>query len=385
MAWHHADRVSRALQTILDRTREGDASDGETIVLAALTHDILEDAPDASEEELHQFIGPDGLELVRSLTNRGGLAGVPGYVRQIMAGSEGARLIKLADIADNCASVTYALGATEIVWVEQMFLPTVEPMMRELVDATFDAYPRAASHLCSLVRDSHAALVEELARCELDAYTSTTLAAIEMLSRSVRGTLDASASADKATYLLKPHSPADLSALALRNARSAVELAFTNRDATFLTMDALKAFIERLVRTVNQGIVRDGPLLRHGSDARRHSYTRIADLPQRYEDFVGRLFERLRRPPHRGDGDVDLAAWIEYTVDIKDHFFVDGCGRTARILAAWARMRERRPFPRYPSRDQHYHRADSIDLESFAAYYQALSLPITPEHESGAR
>lgn len=369
-AWHHLDRVSRLLQRVVEATGEGVSGDRRTISLAALAHDALEDVPGLSEESLRPVFGDAGLEIILGMTNREGLAGVEGYVRQVAGASEAVRLTKLADLADNCTSVLHALRRPGLPWVRGRFLPAVSPMVAALLPTRFDVYPRAAELLKELVTSCYSSLLEELDRYELDGYVEEALAAIERLSRTVAaGTVDTSTAPGKAETVHSLQTD-DARGHAMFNAREALEICFEARDRRFDSPAELGQFVEKVVRTVNRGIVKEGHLLRE-VDAPRKPYPPAADLPVRYERFLHELLRRLQEQP-AGDDAVDLGAWIDFHVDINDHFFVDGCGRIARILVAWTRMREGRPLPRYPDREAHYAAVNPPEWARVAAYYRRL-------------
>ena len=98
------------------------------------------------------------------MTNRLGDDDVAPYVRQVAAAEEGVRLIKLADLYDNCTSVLYTLFVLKPTWAEEWFLPIVEPMIAAVLPTTFTTYAVAADRLKAMVRQSHALLRNECLR-----------------------------------------------------------------------------------------------------------------------------------------------------------------------------------------------------------------------------
>lgn len=162
-AWHHLDRVSRLLEQALAESAEGTAEERESIGLAGLGHDSLEDT-EVTEAELENVFGRRGLELIVGMTNRLGDDDVAPYVRQVAAAEEGVRLIKLSDLYDNLTSVTFCLFVLKTPWAVDWFLPIVEPMIAAVMPTVFTTYPRAAERLKGMVRASHAMLKDEIAR-----------------------------------------------------------------------------------------------------------------------------------------------------------------------------------------------------------------------------
>lgn len=162
-AWYHLVRVSATLQTVLGETGEGAPEEREIIALAALAHDSIEDT-EVTREELVEHFGERGLALVEGMTNRFGDDHPAPYVKQVAAAEEGVRLIKFADLYDNCTSVTYCLYSLGSKWAEGYFLPIVTPMIEALLPTEFATYPKAAERLKGMVRVSRRILLEEVAR-----------------------------------------------------------------------------------------------------------------------------------------------------------------------------------------------------------------------------
>jgi len=162
--WHHLDRVSKLLEIVLEETSEGTAEDRETIALAALGHDALEDTS-IKADELSAVFGPRGLSLIQGMTNpHADDDPVDDYVAQVTGSEEGVRLIKLADLYDNCTSVTYTIGSLGVKWAEEFFLPITAPMITALMTTEFSTYAKAGERLKSMVRAGYTFLIEAVAR-----------------------------------------------------------------------------------------------------------------------------------------------------------------------------------------------------------------------------
>lgn len=158
--WHHLDRVSRLLEIILGETKEGTETKRQTISLAALGHDSLEDTS-VTAEELRAVFGQDGLALIEGMTNRFGDDHPEPYVKQVAAAAEEVRLIKLSDLYDNCTSVIFTLNALGPKWNDEFFLPIVRPMVAAVLETEFKTYPETAKMLKSMVRASFTQLLDE--------------------------------------------------------------------------------------------------------------------------------------------------------------------------------------------------------------------------------
>ena len=164
-AWHHLARVSHILGSVLEETREGLVEDRETIILAGLGHDAIEDTK-VSDAELERCFGSRGLEIIKGMTNRQGDEDHRQYVVQVSGAEEAVRLVKFADLIDNCLSVTYDLATLGAKWTKELFLPIVTPMMAAVLPTEFRTYPRAAEKLKGLVKVARDLLLDELDRFE---------------------------------------------------------------------------------------------------------------------------------------------------------------------------------------------------------------------------
>ena len=162
-AWHHLDRVSLLLEKVLAGSGEGTPEERDDIALAGLGHDAVEDT-EVTEQELREAFGERGFALIMGMTNRLGDDDVGPYVRQVAAAEEGVRLIKLADLYDNCTSVLYDLFVLKPQWAEGWFLPIVEPMIEAVLPTSFTTYAAAAERLKGMVRTSHEMLRNECIR-----------------------------------------------------------------------------------------------------------------------------------------------------------------------------------------------------------------------------
>lgn len=167
--WHHLDRVSRLLEYVLEQHQEGTLAERETIALAGLGHDALEDTK-VTTAELTECFGTEGLALIEGMTNRFGDDHPAPYVTQVVNAPEGVRLIKYADLFDNCMSVNYVL-TRKTTWTESYFLPIVRPMMAALSSTSFHRFPKTAETLRQMVKLADTALLEGVERWRLTLET----------------------------------------------------------------------------------------------------------------------------------------------------------------------------------------------------------------------
>lgn len=213
-----------------------------------------------------------------------------------------------------------------------------------------------------------------------DDYERVARRGLHQMSRTAMGIVDVSAAKDKA---------ASMATLSGEQARLATEASLTravdwmhqNRLTVFSNPSELRVFVEELARIITDGVLKPGHLIRtHDSD--KYPYTLVKDLGPAMEQFYDELHARmaLRESPRT------LAPWIEYRVNLSDHFFADGCGKASQLMAGFVCMRAEHPLPLYRTSKEYYalngtirrgidDKADTNTLQRFTAYYQKLFLP----------
>lgn len=210
-------------------------------------------------------------------------------------------------------------------------------------------------------------------------YISQGLANLATTSRTAQGEIDTSASGSKGQDVedLNSQEAADL---AKENFEEALRSAFAQKERDFDSPAEVREFVENMAKIINGGILKDGVLIRQGQDSDKYPYTRLENLEAAMNSFYTEFTQRLADP----DQDpVELAAWVEYSIDLTHHFFADGCGKTAKVISAFALMRSNKPLPNYSSRAEYYANAPtkvvgqdaSVDKEQYdkwLGYYRTL-------------
>jgi N12 class adenine-specific DNA methylase/predicted ABC-type ATPase len=172
-------------------------------------------------------------------------------------------------------------------------------------------------------------------------YVSDALANLNRISRTAGGTIDASASPNKAAVFAGNADPA---AQANENFTKLIGRLYDERAREFANPGEVLAFVDSINRDVNAGIVKDGVLLRT-EDSPKYPYTRIKHIGAARKQFATELLEKMDSMDP-----VELAAWIHWRVNMTDHVYADGVGKTAEALADWALMRRGLPLPTMPDR-----------------------------------
>jgi hypothetical protein len=197
---------------------------------------------------------------------------------------------------------------------------------------------------------------------------------LQATSRTANGNVDTSASADKAGKMQA--SGDEAAELANRNFDGVMQTLYANRHRDFGSAQELRAFIEQQAADINKGITKEGVLLRAGEDSPKYPYTKVKDLPKATDQFYGELFKRLNDP--RQDP-KELAAWIEYRMDLTDHLFADGCGKTSKAISAWSLMRKGEPLPDYGSRDAYFDLARPKEERRIPTQVRGLDTPTSAD------
>ena len=209
-------------------------------------------------------------------------------------------------------------------------------------------------------------------------YREQALRNLVITSRTAQGEVDTSASSTKAAQM-ESLSGDEAARRARDNFEGAITLAYERRADT-LDGESARTLVEDIATQVNGGILKEGVLLRHGEDSTKYPYTRLADLEEAMTAFYAEFAQRLSNP---GDDPVDLAAWVEYNIDLTHHFFADGCGKTAKVISSMVLMRAGMPLPHYTDRKDYLAHAptkivgrdpqvDHDQYQAWLAYYRTL-------------
>lgn len=219
------------------------------------------------------------------------------------------------------------------------------------------------------------------ATTSVEEYLQVALENLRATSRTAKGEVDTSASTDKAEKMAGDLTAESAAERALQNFTDTIRYLYEHRGGRFENPQQLREFVEGVAQRINAGITKEGVLIRSGADSTKFPYTKIADLESAMQKFYQELLERLTNPTSDSQ---ETAAFIEYHIDPADHFFADGCGKTAKAMSAWSLMRTQQPLPHYRSREEYYTNArlqnpsgdpavDKQQLwEQWLAYYKTL-------------
>ena len=187
--------------------------------------------------------------------------------------------------------------------------------------------------------------------------------ALAGLSRTLRGISDTSSSAAKPKLGVEEGNK--LAERSSRNLQHALGFLWENRSYKFGTATTVRSFIDSLARIVSDGLLPPGQSL-YRTWVTEFDQALPENIEQEYNNFCEWFFDNVD-----GDDPVTVAAMTEKRLDGKIHPFADGCGRTAKLLAAFALLRSEFLPVSHRSREEYYQRINESD-EEWIRYYTAL-------------
>ena len=155
--WVHCYRVSKILEYVLGKTKEGTPRENRDIVLAGLGHDLYEDTK-IDREYITKKFGANVDYLIFEATNVYGDHEIRKYCKKIKGTSETALLIKLADLFDNMIGGAYAIHENGHKWTKDFLWPIVHQQWLVVSKIKFTRFPKTASDLKLLASLSHHSL-----------------------------------------------------------------------------------------------------------------------------------------------------------------------------------------------------------------------------------
>ncbi len=151
--WHHCYGVATLLLEYINQAGEVPADICETMILAALGHDLYEDTDIPRAEILNKF-GPVVDEYIFALTNEQSDADRAQYIEKLANDCDEVILIKMADMLDNLTSVYGSIVTLGKPWLKDYFLPIMEDTIVVVNNHQFDKYHQTSVTLKTAVNTS---------------------------------------------------------------------------------------------------------------------------------------------------------------------------------------------------------------------------------------
>jgi SPP1 gp7 family putative phage head morphogenesis protein len=185
-------------------------------------------------------------------------------------------------------------------------------------------------------------------------YMAQAMANLQRTSRTASGQgVDTSASKEKAEKVVAGLTAESAAQKATDNFRAAFARAYDAATGPAVRAEDVTALADSINATVNAGITREGTLLRT-DDSAKFPYTAVAHLGAAREQFAREFADRLA-DPHADPRET--AAWVEWRVNLTDHAYADGVGKTSKALAAIPLVRAGLSLPDYPDNKEFFKRA----------------------------
>ncbi len=181
---------------------------------------------------------------------------------------------------------------------------------------------------------------------EFKQYLDQALDNLNRSSRTAKGILDASASENK-KKIFAVHigdSAEHIAIKAIKNFTDTMKSLYLARKRYFAGKADAMEFVMNINRGINKGIV-DNNILFRTEDSTKFHYTKVAQLDKAFEQFCEEFMQRINSNTH---DQVETAAWIHWRVNMTDHYFADGCSKTADALGYFILMRNDISFYKYP-------------------------------------
>ena len=192
-------------------------------------------------------------------------------------------------------------------------------------------------------------------------WIDTVLGSLAGISRTLGGASDTSCSADKPK--LGCQEGEALASRTEQNLRQALDFLWESKECQFRAAAEVLAFVETLAATVSEGLLADSQSFYRTWET-KFGQTPVHAIEAKYMEFCGWLFRALANPTDF----VEIAALVEQRLDGKIHPFADGCGRTAKLLAAFVLLRGNRTPPQYRARSEYYRGINKSETEWVSCY-----------------
>jgi len=180
---------------------------------------------------------------------------------------------------------------------------------------------------------------------------------IKLTSRTASGTgIDTSASKEK-QKMVNVLSDAEAANITNENVYQCLKFLYENKDRKFDSAKSVREFVEDVARRVTKGITKND--IFRIDDSTKYPYTLIANMQSAMDSFCNSLYTKLQaafsyqsentdKTPEKlkknRDSIIEMAAWVDYRINLTDHFFADGCGKTSLLIGVYLFMRGNLPL-----------------------------------------
>ena len=198
---------------------------------------------------------------------------------------------------------------------------------------------------------------------EESAWAQSVIDALSAHSRTLKGISDTTSSSEKPK--LEVDEGEELKRKTAENVRNAIKYLWENRQRKFSSGPEMREFVDQLASIISDGLLKSGQSLYRTWDTKFAHQIPASEVESEYQKFNQWLFEEIDQVDP-----VELASLIEYRLDGKIHPFADGCGRTTKLLSAFALLKSNKFPPHYAPREIYYEMIRQTEDEWMEFYKQ---------------
>lgn len=184
---------------------------------------------------------------------------------------------------------------------------------------------------------------------------------LNQISRTAAGVTDSSSSANKKDVFVEG---ADAGAITKKNFEVMIRTLYAQRNFVF-DKQGLFDFILLINRGLVKGVTKENTNLFRTENSDKFKYTHYRALKENLLDFCEELSVELKRKNPSEKEVLEMVAQVYFKINFTDHYFADGCGKTAEALAIFILMRYGYQVPMLPDRKKWYELAPKRSLETF--------------------
>ena len=118
----------------------------------------------------------------------------------------------------------------------------------------------------------------------------------------------------------------------------AFELAQQVKKGKTLQGSEMESFIEHISKKIGAKIVKEEDWFRK-HDSKKYPYTKSSSLKEEFSYFCDAFVQKLTHIPDEKKAKkqwaMETAAWVEYRINLTDHFMTDSCGKVASVMSTF--------------------------------------------------
>ncbi len=164
---------------------------------------------------------------------------------------------------------------------------------------------------------------------------------------------------------LKNLLPDEIKEITIQNFKAAINIVFQKSKEILKTKNSLEKFdlvefITNISKIIGKGIVDEEKWFRE-HDSRKFPYTNIDNLHDVFVAFCQEFLSKIRNMPEDPREKIQWAqktsAWVEYRINLTDHFMTDSCGKVATVMSTFVCILANHPLPIFSDKKEYLSQA----------------------------